>query len=377
MTPLLVVMDRMYAEGRGGTERQVLRMLPALPAAGVQPHVLFLHHYDWHARAGFDFPWRELGLQRMFPDGVLRAAHAIRSEASQLGAGVVMSFFADAMLACAWARRSDPRLRFIATQRNLGTERSALKHWTAGLALRRADQMVVNSAPVRDEVLRRYRLEAPRVHVIDNLPATAVAGNPVPASVRSAVDELRARQLAVAVIVANLRPVKGVQDALQALSLPAARDLPLGVVVCGDGPSRAALESQARELALTDRVRFVGNVEGISACLPLFDFAILPSHAEGSANAGCEYAAAGLPFVATRVGGNAALLDESGAGLGVPAQDPGSLAQAIATLVGDAPLRQQLSVRGKSFSSVRPGESAVLGQYVQLIRQLAGEAGRP
>jgi glycosyltransferase involved in cell wall biosynthesis len=372
VTPLLVVMDKMY--GRGGTEGQVLRLLPALHRAGVEARLLFLRSDPLHARVGLECEWRELDIGGLLPFGGLRAARAVRAEARRQGARVIMSFFDDAMAVAALVRVCTPGVRFVATQRSLGMEREPSRQVWVGWALRQADQILVNSTPIKEAITGRYGQFAERLLVIENLPPVQAARyGPVPVAVRAAVEELRRTCSTVAVIVAGLRPVKGVQDAVEALAAEPARSAGVGLVVFGDGPLRVDLESQVASLGLGDRVRFAGFRTDVGAALGLFDFALLPSHHEGNANAGLEFAAAGLPLLATRIGGNAWLLDESAAGLGVPPQDPLAMSRAIAELAGDAGRRRELAARARAFSAQRPSEADVVGQYLSVLRRLEAE----
>lgn len=100
--------------------------------------------------------------------------------------------------------------------------------------------------------------------------------------------------------------------------------------IAGDGPDRAALEARAAELGVADRVAFLGERSDVDRLLPAFDLFTLSSREEGIPNALLEAMAAARPCVATRVGGNAEVLDDGRTGWLVPAQDPEALAAALA-----------------------------------------------
>lgn len=377
MTNLLVVMDQMYGNGRGGTERQVLRLLPALREHGIAPRVLFLRKDPWHANARFDFPWKEIGVGSLLPQGLIRASRCVCTELDRSNTSVLLSFFDDAMLVAAAARATRGSIRFIATQRNMGSERSLLTGFAIDMALRAADSIVVNSQAIRASLAKRSRGLSSRLVVVENIPQeTAGSFGTVAPVVRNAVAVLRGEGLLVGVIVANLRPVKGVQDALHALAVEPARSVHLGLVICGDGPQRAELEALALRLGLERRVVFVGNIENASANLELFDFGVLPSHAEGSANVGLEFARAGLPFVATDVGGNSDLLRESQAGLPAAPRDPAALSFAIAKLLRDPVRCAELASRGVAYSSRLRPASEVVAEYAAVIQNLSCDAVR-
>jgi glycosyltransferase involved in cell wall biosynthesis len=99
--------------------------------------------------------------------------------------------------------------------------------------------------------------------------------------------------------------------------------------IAGDGPDRTTLEAQAAERGLAGRVLFLGERSDVDQLLPAFDVFTLSSREEGIPNALLEAMAAARPCVATRVGGNAEVLEDGRTGWLVPPQDPGALATAL------------------------------------------------
>jgi len=76
------------------------------------------------------------------------------------------------------------------------------------------------------------------------------------------------------------------------------------LMVVGDGPMRASLESQAVSLGVNGHVAFTGGRSDIPELMRSFDLFVLPSINEGVSNTILEAMATGLPVVAARVGGN-------------------------------------------------------------------------
>jgi glycosyltransferase involved in cell wall biosynthesis len=108
---------------------------------------------------------------------------------------------------------------------------------------------------------------------------------------------------------------------------------------------------------------FLGARADVPEILACCDIAVLPSMAEGLSNALLEYMAAGLPVVATRVGGNVEVVTDNETGLLVPPEDDKALASAILRLLRDPGLARRLGESGKD--QVRENFS-----YEQLIRQV-------
>ncbi|PYV52780.1 MAG: hypothetical protein DMG96_17525 [Acidobacteria bacterium] len=105
-------------------------------------------------------------------------------------------------------------------------------------------------------------------------------------------------------------------------------DLPdFELLFVGDGPLRPVLEREAEQLQIRERVRFVGDRGDIQALLVSMDVSVVRSRSESLSNVILESMAAGVPVVATDVGGNRELLDNE-RGLLVPPDNSEALAWA-------------------------------------------------
>lgn len=153
---------------------------------------------------------------------------------------------------------------------------------------------------------------------------------------------------------ASLVPVKGHKYLIQAISL-----LPEGVELwlAGDGELRAEIETQVRELGLSEKVHLLGQLphEALTRLYPenQVDVVVLPSidlggglH-EGIPVSLIEAMSFGIPVISTRTGGIPELL-EGGAGLLVPPQDPKALADAIRKLMENPQLHQAIGIAGRT-----------------------------
>jgi glycosyltransferase involved in cell wall biosynthesis len=118
----------------------------------------------------------------------------------------------------------------------------------------------------------------------------------------------------------------------------------------GDGPLRPELESMAAQLGIRKKVLFVGERHDIPAMLASLDVSILISESESLSNAILESMAAGVPVVATDVGGNPELVKDGETGLLVPPGDEKKLVEALAHLVRDPVARSQYAGRSKEFA---------------------------
>ncbi len=185
--------------------------------------------------------------------------------------------------------------------------------------------------------------------------------------------ELNANEgTSVLLSVGRLSQEKGHSDLIQALAQlrPLLTALPLLVLV-GDGPERANLRTLARTLKVADRVLFAGHQSDVRPYYAAAHLFVLPSLSEGSPNVLLEAMDAGLPVVATAVGGIPEIVTDNASALLVPAQDPAALAAAIARLLQDAPLQARLTAEAREALKRHTPDI-----YFRELRQIFSEVAR-
>jgi glycosyltransferase involved in cell wall biosynthesis len=174
----------------------------------------------------------------------------------------------------------------------------------------------------------------------------------------------------VCVTVGRLAPQKNYALLLRAFrqvadALPAAR-----LLVAGEGVSREELEKLHGALGLADRVTFLGARADIPELLAAADLFVLSSDWEGHPLAVMEALAAGLPVVATAVGGVPEQVDEGRTGLLVPPGDPSALAAALLRLLPDAPRRGEMGERAREQAAARFSVERMTRSYEELYARL-------
>ena len=92
----------------------------------------------------------------------------------------------------------------------------------------------------------------------------------------------------------------------------------LCLLLIGDGPARAGLEQQARDLGIADYVIFAGYRADARELIPVMDLFVLPSRSEGLPVALLEAMASGVPVMATDAGESWAVIEEGGCGVKLP-----------------------------------------------------------
>ncbi len=219
------------------------------------------------------------------------------------------------------------------------------------LARNRRTTLVLTSEALRGKLQRTARTESAR-RLVDHAPVIRMGIPPhplTPSSPHQANAPFRV------LFLGRLVEVKGVDLLIQALA--PLRNVTLTIV--GDGPERPALERLAVQAGVAARVLFAGRKLGPAkeALLAEADALALPSRVlpDGRTDSApvvlLEAMAAGLPVVATRVGGNEELIDHEHNGLLVPPHRIGPLGQALARLASDAGLCRRLTRAGRDTAA--------------------------
>ncbi len=147
----------------------------------------------------------------------------------------------------------------------------------------------------------------------------------------------------LAIAVGRLVPVKNHTAMLQALARAAPQAPGLMLALLGAGPLEAELRALATDLKVADRVRFLGFRADVADCLAAADLWVSTSTTEGMPIALLEALAAGLPIIATAVGGVPETLGSPPAGRLVPPGDAAALAGALVELGNSGEARQRRS----------------------------------
>ncbi len=224
------------------------------------------------------------------------------------------------------------------------------------LLMRRTDLFLFESAYGRDVFRAKIADPGARARVVHN---GVTAAEFVPVVCDSQATDL--------IFVGELRTLKGVDVLIEAITLLARDGRHLTATIVGDGPDRAEFETEARNLGQT--IRFVG-AKPARAAFALGRLLVVPSRAESLPYIVLEAAAAGLPLVATDVGGIPEIYGPDASDL-VPPGDPVALARAIGSalehLTAEAGVTRRLQTRIRAEFSADVMTDAVLAAYVEAL----------
>jgi glycosyltransferase involved in cell wall biosynthesis len=135
------------------------------------------------------------------------------------------------------------------------------------------------------------------------------------------------------VVVGELRPVKAIDVLIEAIAILKQSGRRVTATIAGEGPEGTALKSQAERLGVAGQVRFIGHFPARQA-FALGRTFVIPSRAESLPYVVLEAAAAGVPIIATNVGGVPEIFGPQAANL-IPPDDIGALIAAISAAIDD------------------------------------------
>jgi sugar transferase (PEP-CTERM/EpsH1 system associated) len=175
--------------------------------------------------------------------------------------------------------------------------------------------------------------------------------------------------------VGRLVPVKDHGSLLEAIALLAREGLRPMAVIAGDGPLRDATQQRASALGVDADVRLLGHRTDIATVLAALDVFALTSRSEGLNNTILEAMAAGLPVVATRVGGADEMVVDGVTGLLVPPESPTKLAEALRRLLTDASMKSSMGQAGRTRAETDFDLARTVLKYERFYTELACESG--
>jgi glycosyltransferase involved in cell wall biosynthesis len=226
--------------------------------------------------------------------------------------------------------------------------RVRLYEWLDRRHLRFMDHVVAVSEGQAERVRQWCGLPASHVTVIRNSARLGAFAATEPARDRLlGFFPSDSRVSRVVVAAGRLSPEKGFGVLIDAAETILAADPAAGLAIFGEGVLRPELEQQVRDRGLTGRVVLPGFRTDLDALLAAADVVTLPSFTEGLPNVALEASAAGVPVVATAVGGTPEVVADGVTGFLVPAGTAEPLAARIAQLLHDVGLRGALGAAGR------------------------------
>jgi len=361
----------------GGAERLLVKMIRSLPKARFHCSVVtFQIDRDLPLFSSMPCDVRVLPMRKSYDAQALRLSLELRRFIRSEGVSIVHTFFETADI---WGGLVSCLSRvpvILSSRRDMGILRRP-KH---ALAYRFVNPLFTRVLAVSEEV-RRYCIEVDhlrpeRVETVYNGVEFAS-----PPENRDACRErlgLSAFQ-EIVLTIGNIRRVKGIDLFLRAAADVCKRHPSALFLIVGDNHEPAyfhELQELVSALGISPNVLFYGPSEESRRFLAACDIFCLPSRSEGFSNALIEAMGAGVPCVATRVGGNVEAIEHNRSGVLVPSEDPKALSSAIAELLDNPPRRRALGREATEAVHSRFTHEAMMEQLAAIYERLLAAAGR-
>jgi len=361
--------------GMGGADSQLLSAAQELRRRG---HEIFIVSMTPLGPMGLQA--RKVGLftesldmRRGIPDprGLMRLARLVRSWRPD----VVHSHMVHANLMARALRLLAPVPALVSTIHNIyegGSLRMAAYRLTNGLV----DHMTIVSEAAFERFVRDRIVPRELLRVIPNGVNTEQYRS-VPPFIRDSLRKLLGLDQAfVWLAVGRFETAKDYPNMLRAFARVRERRSDAALLLVGRGSLQEGTEALARELDLGQSVRFLGVRSDVAEVMSSADGYVMSSAWEGMPMVLLEAAAAGLPIVATRVGGNHEVVREGESGFLVEPRDHEALAQAMLRLMEvPVPDRRAMGERGHAHIRSQYGLSRVAERWEELYREVLARKG--
>ena len=332
-----------------GTEQQLLMLLNNLDRDRFSPYLICLRDSPWLKSQSFNFPVYIFNIRKIFSLGFV---HFIR-QFNQLHKiekfDIVQTFFADANIVGVIAAKMAGVKVILASRRNIGDTLTNLQLYALRIIKRYTKKFLANSRAAARKAMELEGIKPERIEVIYN--------GLYLDKFRLISPELRARQRTewgiseddiLIGLIANLRPVKNIEALIEAAYRLTGIYPNLKFVVVGEGQQREDLQKRINIANLGECFKLVGRYGDIVPCLAAFDVAVLCSKAEGFSNSLIEYMAAGLPSIASDVGGNAEAISHKESGIIYSSNDPDGLTNGLSYLIENKEIAREYGQKARA-----------------------------
>jgi glycosyltransferase involved in cell wall biosynthesis len=362
----------------GGTERHLTRVIPELRRRGIDI-VLYVMERGGPLESGLIAQGVPIeGAERGFlhwPRATLQLARFLRRERPD----IVHFFLPRPYIYGSLAAELVGHRRRIMSRRSLA---NYMARYPAARTIERALHrrclgLIGNSQAVVEQLTAECG-DAQKVGLLYN--GVDIPDPAMPAERGRTRQNLQISEQAITLaVVANLIPYKGHRDLIEALALiHEAMPRPWSLLVIGrDDGIGGELKDRAGALGLADNIIWLGEQAGVDEFLRASDIFVLPSREEGFSNALLEAMAAGVPVIATAVGGNRDAVTDGESGLLVRPGNPSALGGAILKLAADAALRARLGAAARQRVRDYFSLDACVSGYEALYREINEQRPKP
>jgi len=354
---ILLVIDRL-TNPHAGTEGQFLLLIQMLMAAGLNVRAMVLASSPWLDSHKLPCPMDVIGsssiknIKTWFR--VYRLARLLKKNDYK----IAHIFFNDASVICPPMFKL-AGIKTIISRRDMGFWYTKIYRLLLPLTGRCVELVISNSQAVSDVTGRVEKIPASkRIVIYNGYNRTVDELHIIPE-----LQALKERGAILVGLVANVRPIKRIQDAITALSMLPKGYEKLNLVIVGSGDIKELVQL-AESLNVLDRIHFLGGRSDIPNCLSYFSAGLLCSESEGFSNAIVEYQFAGLPVICTNTGGNPEAVENTITGWLYEVGDVAALRDAFEFLLNDPDQAAVMGSTAKQIAAERYSIERMLSNHI-------------
>jgi len=363
---VLLVIDRL-TNPHAGTEGQFILLIEQLQLAGVEVSALVLGNSEWLSKNKLSCPVSLIGSSSIKNPlnwiNVFLCARAYKKRGYKLA----HIFFNDASVICP-PMFTLAGLKTLISRRDMGFWYSGLYRALLPITGKFVDGVLSNSHAVSKVTQTVEKISPQKLHVIYN------GYNRMPCEFLP-VPELECLTQSGAILlglVANIRPIKRIEDPIRALATLYKEFPNVQLVIIGSGDA-STLIGLADELGVAARVHFLGGRGDIPDCLEYLSAGLLCSESEGFSNAIIEYQYSGLPVICSYTGGNPEAVSHGVTGWLYPVGDIAALTLCLRELLQDLHAAKQMGLRAQAIARERYAVDKMTANHIELYRELLAE----
>jgi L-malate glycosyltransferase len=364
---IVILIDSLHSIA-AGSERQIYKLAEGLVGSGHTVTLVLLRSTPFSKTlAEFPCPVECLEINSISSVDAARKMWGFRKKIILAKTEIVHAYFPDAcLLAPLWLKRKGTKV--ITSRRDMGLIYQGKPSWIYKFLQPRTDYIISNSSAVAKHTSAQEKIPPGKSVVIYNgLENFNPTQNPAP-EIFKRMDSIKF------ILVANIKPVKRIMDAVIAIKVLRAQGENVELALVGEHQDKnycQSLQEYITQYQLSDCIYLTGSMKEPRTLLPQADVGLLVSESEGLSNTIMEYMQLGLPVIATAVGGNPELVTNGNTGYLVPKADPIQLTQAMQKLIQSKNLRQNLGTQGKAIIQQQFSIDAMITKHEKLYQAIS------
>ncbi len=373
ITDKLRIAHIISALGHGGMENSVSRLALAQKELGHNVYVICIRDTGPTAdilQAGGVPVYLSHFRTRLDPGSLWRLSRLLRS----LHVNVVQTHNYRPNVSGTLAAKMAHIPAIFSTIRTVNRWDTRRQFWMDRIMTLRKDGIICVSREVRDRHLEKIKWCPWKYHIIHN------GIDPIPFQGTQKAKYLYERyglgeNDSHIVSIARLMKIKAHSTLLRAYARVVKKKKNTRMLLIGDGPLRKDLERDSEKLGLTNYVRFLGHQHNVAEWLSIACISVLSTHIEGFSLTVLESMAAGVPVIATDVGGNREAIQDGVTGFLTPHGDANAITGNILNLLNDPDLRHAIGERAKKVVQKSFTIEATARKTVDLYRTILQQKG--